>query len=78
MDEASFVQAGTISGRVRDPRKHLDHRKYDKDKPKPYLDWSEFLAYMLEDQQSSATSGSDSERPAIVADIIHHLTGIQF
>ena len=51
MDEASFVQAGAISGRQhRDPRKHHDHRKYDKDKPKPYLDWNEFLSYMLEDQ----------------------------
>ena len=33
---------------------------------------------MLEDLQSSATAGGESERPAIVDDIIHHLTGIEF
>ena len=52
MDEASFQQTGTIGStarQLRDPRKPQDHRKYDKEKPKPFLDFNDFLAYMLED-----------------------------
>lgn len=46
-----------------------DHRKFDKDRPKPYLDENEFCAAMEE--------WLDGERPAIVDDIILHLTGVE-
>jgi len=46
-----------------------DHRKFDKDRPKPFLDENEFCAAMEE--------WLDGERPAIVDDIILHLTGVE-
>lgn len=77
MDESSFTPftSGGASQRV-----HLkDHRKFDKDKPKPYLDWNDFLAYMTGDQALVSVAGGDNnERPSIVNDIIQHLTGIEF
>ena len=46
-----------------------DHRRFDKEKPKPYLDWSDFYNFM-DDQL-------DGERPGIIDDIIRHLTGVE-
>ena len=31
-----------------EPVPKKDHRKYDKERPKPYLDWNDFLSYMDE------------------------------
>jgi hypothetical protein len=33
------------------PAQKKDHRKFDKDRPKPYLDWNDFLSYMDEQQE---------------------------
>lgn len=71
---SGFMFSGAMGGAG---GKQRDHRKFDKEKPKPYLDFPEFLAYMLEDQSPSA-GGVEGERPIIVDDIVHHLTGIEF
>lgn len=52
-----------------DPPQKRDHRKFDKDRPRPYLDWNEFHAFMDEH--------IEEDRPAIVDDIILHLTGVE-
>jgi hypothetical protein len=31
-----------------EPVQKKDHRRYDKERPKPYLDWNDFLSYMDE------------------------------
>ena len=46
-----------------------DHRKFDKERPKPFLDWNDFLHYM-----DDAFQG---DRPEIVDDLVYHLTGIE-
>ena len=78
MDDAAgasnFAFSGAMAG---SGGKQRDHRKFDKEKPRPYLDFPEFLAYMLEDP-SPAAGGAEGERPILVDDIVHHLTGIEF
>jgi len=46
-----------------------DHRKYDKERPKPYLDFNDFLVAIGE--------LIEGERPEIVDNLVEHLTGIQ-
>ena len=51
------------------PTVKKDHRKFDKEKPKPFLDWNDFLYYMDESIQG--------DRPEIIDDIVYHLTGVE-
>lgn len=51
------------------PQKMKDHRRFDKDRPKPYLDFNDFFAYMDENLED--------DRPAIVDDVVFHLTGVE-
>lgn len=50
------------------PAQKRDHRKYDRERPRPFLDWSDFLGAMDE------LIGGD--RPEIVDNLVEHLTGI--
>ena len=50
-------------------QKQRDHRKYDKDRPKPYLDWNDFYTFMDENLED--------DRPSIIDDIVYHLTGVE-
>ena len=50
------------------PVQKRDHRKYDKEKPKPYLDMSDFTAALDE--------LIEGDRPEIVDNLVEHLTGV--
>ena len=45
-----------------------DHRKFDKEKPKPFLDWTDFMGAMDE--------LIEGDRPEIVDNLVEHLTGL--
>ena len=64
MDDPSATSFGLGA-----PTTKKDHRKFDKERPKPFLDINDFLYYMDE-----AIPG---ERPEIVDDIVWHLTGCE-
>lgn len=44
-----------------------DHRKFDKERPKPFLDMSDFVGAMDE--------LIEGDRPEIVDNLVEHLTG---
>ena len=51
------------------PVQKRDHRKFDKEKPKPFLDMNDFTAAMDE--------LIEGDRPEIVDNLVEHLTGVQ-
>lgn len=63
------VDAASSKGFFAPPTQKKDHRKFDKEKPKPFLDWNDFLHYMDE--------AFEGDRPEIIDDLIYHLSGIE-
>jgi len=67
---------GTLGGRQKKedlllmpPVPKRDHRKFDKEKPMPYLDLHDFMQFMDE--------AFEGERPELVDDLVYHLTGVE-
>ena len=51
------------------PGNKRDHRKFDSDNPKDYLNWKEFVALMEEQL--------DGDRLPLIDDLIYYLTGVK-
>ena len=53
---------------IQAPQPKRDHRKYDRERPKQYLDWNDFQTYMED--------AFEGDRPEIIDDLVKYLTGI--
>ena len=65
----SGMDDGSPANFIQPPTQKRDHRKYDKERPKPHLDWSDFLA--------CADELIEGDRPEIVDNLVEHLTGVR-
>ena len=53
---------------IQAPQPKRDHRKFDRERPRQYLDWNDFQTYMED--------AFEGDRPEIIDDLIKYLTGI--
>jgi len=51
------------------PAPKKDHRRFDKEKPRTFLDLNDFMFYMDET--------FEGERPELIDDLVYHLTGVE-
>ena len=53
---------------IQQPLPKRDHRKFDRERPKQYMDWNDFQTYMED--------AFEGDRPEIIDDLVKYLTGI--
>ena len=53
---------------IQQPLPKRDHRKFDRERPRQYLDWNDFQTYMED--------AFEGDRPEIIDDLVKYLTGI--